>query len=79
MKKLVSCFFKILKCFKSSLLKTYNFVIIREIIKPPQFNETMTQYIMEMKAKRNKFFKYYLLMFTDFGNPQIGFRLIVFT
>ena len=70
-------FLKILKRFKSSLLKTYIISSLREII--TQFNETMTQYIMEMKAKRNKFFKYYLLMFTDFGNPQIDFRLIVFT
>ena len=48
---------KILKRFKSSLLnmKTYIISSLREIIKPHQFNETMTPYIMEMKQKAKSF------------------------
>ena len=55
----------ILKHFKSTLLnmKTYIISSLGEIIKPPQFNETMTRYIMEMKQKATSFLSI-ILMFT---------------
>ena len=37
-------------------MKIYRIPSLREIIKPLKFNDTITQYIMEMKVKSNKFF-----------------------